>query len=195
MAAVHAFAYLPRNPSHSQASATIPAVDPDKLQKSLETLFPDLVVHGTRSCLLGMTTSLTKVGGETHQYFTRLSQVLAFERMMRGFMRFAEAVSPFPIDQGHMWSGAFLPAPQHPSPWGFPPQQQKPVPAYGFFAPLQVPKPAPVPSPMNAFLPAIFQQVDARRPASAWPDYGPMMFIPMALMAAAPSMAMWGLTA
>jgi hypothetical protein len=160
-----------------------PAVDPARLQRSLETLFPDLLLHGTRSCLLGMTTSLTKVSGQAHDYFSRLSQVLAFERMMRSFIRLTAAVSPFSIDFGNLWSSALLPVPQAKHSSGL-----------GFFAPFQ-PQPALSHAPGMPFLPVGFQpQSPAPRPVLPWPDYGMMMIVPMALLAAAPNIeAMWGL--
>jgi hypothetical protein len=153
-----------------------PAVDSARLQRSLDTLFPDLLLHGTRSCLLGMTSSLTKVSGKAHDFFSHLSQALAFDRMMRSFMRFTAAVSPFPADFGNLWSGMLMPA----SPWGFPMQQPKPASAMGFFT---QPQPAGYGSRGMSFLPARFQP-SASRPAASWPDYGMMMFAPMAMLAA-----------
>jgi hypothetical protein len=170
MAAVSAPAYF-YDPAFSARSEK-PAVDSARLQKSLETLFPDLLLHGTRSCLLGMTSSLTKVSGRAHDFFSHLSQALAFDRMMRSFMRFTAAVSPFPADFGNLWSGMLLPT----SPWGFPIQQPKPASALGFFTPPQS-QMTGYGSPGMPFLPA-------QRPAATWPDYVMMMFAPMAMLAA-----------
>jgi hypothetical protein len=191
MAAVPAFAYFstPSSPARSEK----PVVDPDHLQRSLETLFPDMLLHGTRSCLLSMTTSLTRVSGQAYDYFSRLSQMLAFERMMRGFIRLATA--PFPPEFSNFWTAALLQAaPQPASPWAFPAQQAKPAPAFGFFAPFQT-HPAPRQMPALPFLPVGFQpQPPAQRNPSPWPDYGMMMIVPMAMLAAAPGIeAMWGL--
>jgi hypothetical protein len=155
-----------------------PAVDSARLQKSLETLFPDLLLHGTRSCLLGMTSSLTKVSGKAHDFFSHLSQALAFDRMMRSFMRFTAAASPFPVEFGNLWSGMMQPA----SPWGFPMQQPKPASALGFFTPSQ-PQMAGYGSPGMRFPSGGFQP-PAQRPSASWPDYGMMMFAPMAMLAA-----------
>src|SRR5262245_60979210 len=99
----------------------LPDDEAAKLHKSLQTVFPDLLVHGTRGALLSMTTSLTKVSGQAHRYFARVSQMLAFERMMRSFMRLTAAMSPFPIDlsAANCWSYLLLGARQEPSPWAF----------------------------------------------------------------------------
>jgi hypothetical protein len=175
MAAVPALAHFD-DPTFSAWNEK-PAVDPTRLQKSLETLFPDLLLHGTRSCLLNMTSSLTKVSGRAYDFFSHLSQALAFERMMRSFMRFTAAASPFPVDFGSLWSGMLMPA----SPWGFPMQQPKPAPALGFFTPQ--PEIANYRLPAMPFLPAGFQP-PAPPPAASWPDYGMMMFAPMAMLAA-----------
>lgn len=186
-------ATIPAHFNEPPRRSAAPAVPAGQLQRSLETLFPDILLHGTRSCLLSMTTSLTKVSGEAHDYFSRLSQMLAFERMIRSFVRLTAAVSPFPVEFGNVWGGALLSAPQPPSPWGFPASQAKPLPAMGFFAPFQ--PQASVRSQARAmpFLPAGFQP-PAPRPTPQWPDYGMMMLMPMALLAAAPSIeAMWGL--
>lgn len=178
-----------------------------KLQKSLQTLFPDLLVHGTRSALLSMTTSLTKVSGQTHRYFARVSQMLAFERMMRSFMRLTAAMSPFPIDfsAANCWSH-MLTASQHaPSPWGcldpaHPSQAPSP---WSYLTPQQpqmppspwsylIPAPQPQAPAVMPFFPNTMQPGSAAQP-QAWPDYSPLFIIPVALIAAAPlAEAWWG---
>jgi hypothetical protein len=148
-----------------------------RLQKSLETLFPDLLVHGTRNCLLSMTTSLTKVSGQAHQYFARVSQVLAFERMMRNFMQMAAAVSPFPMNAlaANAWSGMFGASQQMPSPWSYllqPPKSQNPV-----FAP---------------FLANAFPSRDGRASqVQPWSDYHSLLVVPLAFLVAAPAADQW----
>jgi hypothetical protein len=166
-----------------------------KLQRSLETVFPDMLVHGTHSTLLGMTTSLTKVGSQTHQYFTRVSQILAFERMARSMMRLTAAMSPFPVDFGASgWAGMFMPQqPQIPSPWAFPAPQARPAAAHPFLAAFQ-PQPAmpKTPTAADLFATAFQPKVATPAKASAWPDYSELMIVPMALMLAAPSVdLMW----
>lgn len=169
----------------------------NKLQRSLETLFPDMLLHGTHSALLGMTTSLTKVGSQTHQYFTRVTQILAFERMMRNFMRMTAAMMPFPVEFGaaQYWANILAPQPQQaPSPWAFPVQQPHPVHVLPLFANVFQPQPAPpshnaaMPFFTNAFQP----QMPAPSKASPWPDYSELMIVPMALLMAAPRVdQMW----
>lgn len=173
-----------------------PSGESGKLQRSLETLFPDLLIHGTHSTLLGMTTSLTKVSGRTHQYFSRVSQILAFERMMRSFMRMTAAMSPFPIDAGaaNYWTSMFMPQQQAASPWAFAlpkPQQTNALPFFSNPFQPQTPKPA-APTLPAFFANAFQQQTAASSQATAWSDYSALMIVPMALMMAAPSMdQMW----
>jgi hypothetical protein len=156
-----------------------PQLEPaDKIERALASLFPDLLVYGTRTHLLNMTTALTKVSGRAHDYFARLSQILAFERMMRSFFSFAAATSPFfaPVASftadafaANCWKGLLLPAqPSPPSSWGYaaPTLQQ----------PLSMP-----------FLAAAFQTLNpAHRHQQSWPDYSSMFFVPVALWAALP---------
>jgi hypothetical protein len=189
----------------------------NKLQRSLETLFPDMLLHGAHSTLLGMTTSLTKVSSQTHQYFSRVTQILAFDRMMRNFMRMTAAMLPFPVEFGaaQYWANILAPQPQAPSPWAFPVQQPHPAHVLPFFANVFQPQPAPpsrnaaMPFFGNAFQPQpalpghnaampffanVFQpQPPAPSKASPWPDYSELMIVPMALLMAAPRVdQMWG---
>ena len=46
---------------------------------------PEYFVHMTRKSLYAATTSLSRVTYEVHDFFLRISQMLAFERMMRSF--------------------------------------------------------------------------------------------------------------
>ena len=177
----------------------MPADESTKLQRSLETLFPDMLVHGTHSTLLGMTTSLTKVGSQAHQYFSRVSQILAFERMMRSFVRMTTAMSPFPVNFGaaNGWANMFMPQPQSTLPWAFPVTQPKPAPAnmLPFFASAFQPQPAaPNPAQAMSFFASAFQpQAKTSSPAAAWPDYSALMIVPMAMVMAAPGLGqMWG---
>ncbi len=163
---------LPKFPSYSSEAL---ADEPSKLDGALKTLFPDLLVHGTRSYLLGMTSSLTKVSSQAHQYFTRLSQVLAFERMMRSFVRLTAAVSPFPIDTAALnyWNGLFLSGPQAAAAWGYPAAKPQ-VPALPFFGGTAAQRPA------------------AMGQMPAWSDYNAALFIlPATLLAAAPAVEKW----
>lgn len=175
----------------------IPAEESTKLQRSLETLFPDMLVHGTHSTLLGMTTSLTKASSQTHQYFSRVSQILAFEGMMRSCMRMATAMSPFPVDFGaaRYWASMFTPQPQAPSPWAFPVQQPKQANILSFFPNAFQPQPpaASHATGMPFFANAFQPQMPASAKASTWLDYSELMIVPMALLMAAPCVdQMWG---
>lgn len=89
-----------------------------RLRGSLEELFPDLLVKNTRNFLLTATSALTKVGGQANGYFSRLSQALTFERMMRDFLRLTAWTSPFPLPSASdFWRTMFLPPTQPASPW------------------------------------------------------------------------------
>jgi hypothetical protein len=175
---------------------TLQADETSKLERSLETLFPDLLVHGTHNTLLSMTTSLSTASSRTHQYFSRVSQILAFERMMRSFIRMTAAMSPFPINPGaaNYWTNMFMPQAQTPSPWAFATPQAKPATAMPFFANPFQSQPQASADPAMTFLANAFQaQPAASAQKSAWPDYSELMIVPMALMMAAPSMdQMWG---
>jgi hypothetical protein len=173
MAAVPALAYFPNSAMSSQRKAG--KVDPSKLERALETLFPDLLVHGTRSYLLGMTTSLTKVSTQAHQYFTRFSQVLAFERMMRSFARLTAAASPFPVDTAlNYWGGLFLANQATSGVWGY-----------------TAPKPAQ-PQALPFFGAMLGQPQVAPNAIPAWSDYASLFMVPAAaLFAAAPAIESW----
>lgn len=144
------------------------------LQRSLETLFPDLLIHGTRHALLSMTTSLTKVSDRAHQYFSKVSQVLAFERMMRSFVQLSAAMSPFPLDliAANCWNTLLPPSLKANASWTYP------------AAPRLQPQRAPA---MMPFLSPLFQPPRAASPSDArtW-DYSPLFIVPMALLMAAP---------
>jgi hypothetical protein len=146
-----------------------------------------------------MTTSLTKVGSQVHQYFTRVNQVLAFERMMRDVLTMTAAMSPFPVDTNltNYWASMFMPQVARPvSPWAFPAPQPKPVTGMDFFASafsqaMPAAKPATAPAsgvPMAFFANPFQPQQPTPAPASSvWPDYSRLMIVPMAMMMAAPS--------
>jgi hypothetical protein len=154
-----------------------------KLQKSLATLFPDLLVHGTRNWLLNVTTALTKVSGQAHRYFARLSYALAFERMVRSFMQLTATVSAFPMDFGaaNGWSGLFLPGPQTAAPWGYSAPKQLQPPAT-HFAGMSLPAMYP---------PAMSLLAGPASPSQSWADYSAMFIVPLALLAAAPMTENW----
>jgi hypothetical protein len=164
------------------APAALPKEPAEKLQSALTNLFPDLLVYGTHNNLLSMTTALTKVSGRAHQYFARLSQILAFERMMRSFFRFAAAASPFfaPVSAfssdfliSESWKRLFFIGGHHTqsAPWPYLP-----------YASATLPSPPGMP-----FLSSAFQlQTPAARHAQSWPDFTAMFFLPMALWAALP---------
>jgi hypothetical protein len=150
-----------------------------KLQKALEVLFPDLLVHGTRNALLSMTTSLTKVSDRAHQYFARVSQVLAFERMMRSFVQLSAAMSPFPMNMitANCWNSLLPPSLQAHASW-----------TYSAAYRLQTQR---APSTMT-FLSQLFQPPTSASSSDArtW-DYSPLFIVPMALLIAAPMTENW----
>jgi hypothetical protein len=180
MAAAPALAYFSNLLSLSTRDAGGEPVDSGKLDGALKTLFPDLLVHGTRSYLLGTTASLSKVSTQAHHYFTRISQILAFERMMRSFARLPGAASPFPVDTAlNYWGVLFLAHQATSGVWGYPapkPAQQPVLPFFG--AMLGQPQMTPSVAP-------------------AWSDYASLFTIPAAAMlAAAPAVeSSWNLGA
>jgi hypothetical protein len=204
MAAVPALARSPLFAAFTVDGQPLPADESTRLQRSLETLFPDLLLHGTRNALLSMTTSLTKASDQTHRYFARVNQMLAYERMMRSFMRLTAAVSPFPMDFGaaNRWSQMFMAPQQAALPWAnFAPAYQSSSP-WAYLAPQQ---PQTPPSPWNFLIPAQSQssaiqqffanvlqlESAAARQSQAWPDYNPLFIVPIALLAAAPMPESW----
>jgi hypothetical protein len=174
------------------AAAASPKEPADKLQNALTSLFPDLLVYGTRSHLLSMTTALTKVSGRAHQYFARLSQILAFERMMRSFFRFAASASPFfaPVAASsellvsECWKRLFVAGgqPTQPAPWSHAPWSH----AAWSHAPWPYAAPTPPSSAAASFLSTLFQPAAPASQPQHWPDYSAMFFLPMALWAAMP---------
>jgi hypothetical protein len=210
MAAVPALVRFdyPLFPALASTPQPAPAASSEKLQESLKTLFPDLMVHGTRSYLLNVTTALTKAGNRSHQYFGRVSNILAFERMMREFMQLTAAVSPFPMNfaAANCWNGMFMPGQSAPSPWAFPSTTAQPAnPALSFLSggfqpqqpasnPMQfwgTPAPAQPANPMSLFAGAFQPQSAAARQAAPWSDYNALSFVPMAFLAAAPMPESW----
>jgi hypothetical protein len=91
--------------------------------------FPDYLVYVTRETLLAATTALSTISAEIRDFFCKISQMLAFERMMREFFFWtvpgaqiwpfmAPATFAMPIRQEPQllsyWGGPFpaLPRPQ-----------------------------------------------------------------------------------
>ena len=130
---------------------------------------------GTRGYLRGTTASLSKVSTQAHQYFTRLSQILAFERMIRSFARLTVAASPFPVDTAlNYWGSLFLADQPTPGVWGYPASKPAQPPVSPFFgAMLGQPQTGPGASP-------------------AWSDHSSLFMMPAAaMMAAAPAIESW----
>ena len=159
----------------SKVSPDRSAASGEKLQNALQSLYPDLLVHGTRNCLLSMTTALTKVSSRTHQYFARVSQILAFERMMRSFMQFAAAASPFPLDQAvkNCWQGLLSGQANAIQPWGYSTALSKQPSAMPF---------------LTGFFPAGALPSSAPQP---WSGYNALFMVPVALIAAVPGLDNW----
>lgn len=186
MAAVPAYMHFPSSsqPGFAFERPSQPAEAAAKLRQSLGTLFPDLLVHGTRNCLLHMTTSLTKVSGRVHDYFARVSQVLAFERMMREFMRMGMAMSAFPMEfmAATAWGNMFGMNQRAPSPWNYLQQSPRTLPAPmlsffggGGFQPQSQPQHAPSSQPR----------------LEPWSDYHSLLVVPLAFLLAMPAPDTW----
>ena len=161
----------PHNASTNAAyTHAIPADDPD---------FPAYIVDVTRNALLSFTTSLTKASSQAHDFFSKLGQYFAFERMMRNCFGW---VTP------HAPSSIGLSVPQWPVPqWLTPPPlrpqpQPRALPWWGteFLAPRKA-EPAP-------------HLAEAAMTAAGMPMFGAMLAIPAAFLSLAPAMMKaWGL--
>lgn len=74
---------------------------------------PDYLVYVTRNALLAATTSLTKGSTETHSFFVKLCQVLAFDRFMRSVTAWwMPAMAPLYASAAQSWMMA---APKQPT--------------------------------------------------------------------------------
>lgn len=168
--------------------------------------FPEYIVDVTRNSILSLTTSLTKVSTQVHDFFARINAILAFERMMRTCMSWMMPgfATPSPMEAMGMAMGTAGAAPMGmamPQMWGVPawfanvpqfvpqpkPQPQPPKALLWFGADLlALPKPQPKPAPTAAPLGAV----------ADLPVYGALLALPMAFMAMAPSMMQaWNLAA
>lgn len=155
--------------------------------------FPEYIVDVTRNSLLSFTSSLTKVSSQAHDYFSQLSAMFAFERMMRtcmGWMMpgFANAspmsamgMMPMGFGMPQMWG---LPNVSGMNVSGMPqfaPQPQQPNALAWFSAAFQAPsKPQPKmdAKPMTSPFAA----------AAELTAYGALLALPTAFLAMAPSM-------
>jgi hypothetical protein len=149
--------------------------------------FPEYIVDVTRNSLLSLTTSLTKVSSQAHDFFARMSAALAFERMMRSCMGWfmpgfaapspmgamgmdAVATMPMGLAISQMWGipGTLSSGPQ------FAPMQQPKAPTWFGAELFALPKPEPKPAP--------------RAVAADLPVYGALFALPAAFFAMAPSL-------
>jgi hypothetical protein len=88
----------------------------------LDRIAPEFLVTVTRSALLAMTTSLTKVSARVYGACQQLNQVLAFGRMARAMFPWAgPACNPFDLSEFGSWliGDAFKRAPAGPAPFSF----------------------------------------------------------------------------
>jgi hypothetical protein len=83
----------------------IGAAKKEKMSALLDKISPEFMVTATRSALLAMTTSLTRVSTRVHGACQQLSNALAFDRMMRSMFPWAMP-TPDPFDFAQM--GAWL---------------------------------------------------------------------------------------
>jgi hypothetical protein len=76
----------------------------ERLSALLDKIAPEFMVTATRSALLAMTTSLTKVSTRVHGICQQMNQALAFDRMMRSVFPWAmPAHDPFDISGMDSW--------------------------------------------------------------------------------------------
>lgn len=81
--------------------------------------FPDYIVYMTRKFLYAATTSLSRVSAQVHDFFLRISQILAFDRMVRSLWSWSIAVAApwgYAVDQG--WLRTITPEPPLLTFWG-----------------------------------------------------------------------------
>ncbi len=141
--------------------------------------FPAYFVDITRNALLSFTTSLTKASSQAHDFFSKLGQYFAFERLMRDCFGWMAPRAPASIGLG---------VPQWPAPqWLTPvPQPARPQPravswwGMGMLAP---PKPEPAP-----------HLAEAAMTAAGLPILGAMLAMPATFLTLAPAMMkVWGI--
>jgi hypothetical protein len=76
----------------------------ENVSAMLDKISPELMVTVTRSALLAMTTSLTRVSTRVHGACQQLSQALAFDRMMRSMFPWAmPTADPFDFSEMGAW--------------------------------------------------------------------------------------------
>jgi hypothetical protein len=166
----------------------------EKVSVLLDKISPEFMVTATRSALLAMTTSLTRVSTRVHGACQQLSHALAVDRMMRSMFPWAmPSADPFDFSQMGAWftggrtrkhsvaPASFYGAPSlysapavEPAFWwpGLPEAARAKAPASPFFAdfwaaPLSRPASAQF-APSIAFPAPIFGLFAAMAPAGVW---------------------------
>jgi hypothetical protein len=140
-----------------------PAVREEPLPGDL----PEYIVYVTRNALLSVTSSLTKVFGDTHEALARINHMLAFERFMRAAVAWHTPILPAAFSPFQLWQP---PAPK---------QQMVPLLAYWGAPSLPaLPKPEIY---KKASKPAQTEPMPQMPPAMA-----AMMAVPMAFLTLAP---------
>jgi hypothetical protein len=82
----------------------VSAAKKEKLSTILDKISPEFMVTATRSALLAMTTSLTRVSTRVHGVCQQLSHALAFDRMMRSMFPWAMPnADPFDFSEAGAW--------------------------------------------------------------------------------------------
>ncbi|NJM33788.1 MAG: hypothetical protein HC850_02725 [Rhodomicrobium sp.] len=126
---------------------------------------PEYIVYVTRNALLSVTTSLTKVFGETHETLARINHLLAFERFMRAAVAWQTPIFPAVFSPFQVW--------QPPAP--------KPAPMLPFCGAPSFPA---LPSP-ESFVKAL-QPAPAKPAPKTDPAVAAMLALPMAFLTFAP---------
>lgn len=99
---------------------------------------PDYLVYMTRNALLATTTSLTKTATETHNFFFKLCQFLAFERFMRSVAAWwMPGIAPFYMGGVQPWMMPAAPESSYLPFWGTNAALALPKPQSGFIGAAQ----------------------------------------------------------
>lgn len=81
------FDFSPRHPAPALAAPALRRQETGADTNWLETLLirqaPEFIVHASRTSLLHATTALTRICDRAHRFFSRVSQALALDRMLR----------------------------------------------------------------------------------------------------------------
>jgi hypothetical protein len=146
----------------------VSAAKKEKVSALLDKISPEFMVTVTRSALLAMTTSLTRVSTRMHGACQQLSHALAFDRMMRSMFPWAMPnADPFDFSQMGAWftGGGLKKQPVAPASfYGAPSFYSAPAIEPAFWWP-GFPEPARAKAPLSPFS-ADFWAAPLSRPAN-----------------------------